>query len=494
MSDVFSDQWDDVPIGEDPGLPAKAPDRVAETSLQLGAAFNNLGVALGNHFREVFAAVRPTLELVAEAVEEANRKAEERRRSQEIEEVLLDIDPNNQPRRPENEWTVYPDVTTTKADLDSLVITALYYNHPIIPTNEGVIMSDDSTPEDFARKIDPGNLPLDPEVEDLKAGGPELIEGAAEAFSSPISWMPKDVGNLFINDKQAQEALKGRGVKDNRVWILPADQMPEESPIHEEVIEAYDPSTDPFDETPGQMTIDDEVAADLADEVAVDEVHERGKREGARQQREADEAEFEKRLAAVRERQENKIKELEQLKAEYGELRFDQGFNANTPKTAEGKLLFDAAKTVNGARQDQYGKAEDSFAIIADYWSTYLDSKQCFEFTYEGHGAEQREIITATLQPEDVAFMMVLFKLAREANAPKRDNRLDAAGYLALAERCLAADEPVSDVEVIEIAKVDAHFAEAFAEMNARADQFARKAKVPPSYLRNARYRGDTNE
>ena len=33
------------------------------------------------------------------------------------------------------------------------------------------------------------------------------------------------------------------------------------------------------------------------------------------------------------------------------------------------------------------------------------------------------------LRPEDVAMMMMLVKVAREAHAPKRDNRVDGAGY-----------------------------------------------------------------
>ena len=75
--------------------------------------------------------------------------------------------------------------------------------------------------------------------------------------------------------------------------------------------------------------------------------------------------------------------------------------------------ILDKAKTIiNGERQGSYGQAEDSFSIIAKMWSAYL-----------------RKDIDAS----DVANMMVLMKVARNANGVyKDDNWIDICGYAAL--------------------------------------------------------------
>ncbi len=79
-------------------------------------------------------------------------------------------------------------------------------------------------------------------------------------------------------------------------------------------------------------------------------------------------------------------------------------------------VLDEAKSIVAGARATEYGEgAENSLPRIAAYWSTYL-------------GRE--------LSARDAANMMVLLKMARESHKPKRDNHVDAIGYLALAEQC----------------------------------------------------------
>lgn len=86
----------------------------------------------------------------------------------------------------------------------------------------------------------------------------------------------------------------------------------------------------------------------------------------------------------------------------------------NYQDTPEAQLLIDAIGTINGERQDQYGNAEDSFELIAEFWSTLFGIR-----------------ITAS----GVAEALILMKIARQMNAPKRDNILDIAGYAALLER-----------------------------------------------------------
>lgn len=82
-----------------------------------------------------------------------------------------------------------------------------------------------------------------------------------------------------------------------------------------------------------------------------------------------------------------------------------------------GKILKEAMEIVNGERQKQYGKPENSFLLIAKLWNIYLQET----------GYEEIE-----LGKRDVAFMMLLLKVARELNLPKHDNLVDLCGYAAL--------------------------------------------------------------
>ena len=78
-----------------------------------------------------------------------------------------------------------------------------------------------------------------------------------------------------------------------------------------------------------------------------------------------------------------------------------------------GAVLKKALRTINGARQDVYGKPEDSFAIIGDFWGTYLG---------------------ITITARQVAEMMILFKVARmKGQKPCEDSYTDCAGYCGIA-------------------------------------------------------------
>ena len=77
------------------------------------------------------------------------------------------------------------------------------------------------------------------------------------------------------------------------------------------------------------------------------------------------------------------------------------------------EVLSMATECITKTRQDQHGNPENTFADIAALWSSYLD---------------------AQISPAQVAWMMVLFKVARAKNNPLHvDNAVDAAGYAALA-------------------------------------------------------------
>lgn len=99
----------------------------------------------------------------------------------------------------------------------------------------------------------------------------------------------------------------------------------------------------------------------------------------------------------------------------------DACINANSQglPTRE-SILDDARRCVCGDRDAQYGSPESNFEAIADLWKAYLVAR----------GA----IFPAgdALSAEDVAAMMVLFKMARVATGSyKADSWIDAAGYAA---------------------------------------------------------------
>ena len=97
-----------------------------------------------------------------------------------------------------------------------------------------------------------------------------------------------------------------------------------------------------------------------------------------------------------------------------------QAVTAKAPsRKVIGSDIFEIAKKiVNGHRQDDYGSPEDSFQNIANYWNAYF--KQVADDREEG------------LTAEDVAIMMVLFKIARLGHAYTRDSVVDICGYSAI--------------------------------------------------------------
>ena len=75
------------------------------------------------------------------------------------------------------------------------------------------------------------------------------------------------------------------------------------------------------------------------------------------------------------------------------------------------EILDVAKRTICNDRNDQYGEPEDNFKMIADLWGDYLHKK---------------------LSAEDVANMMILFKVARNVTGSgKMDNWIDICGYAA---------------------------------------------------------------
>ena len=85
------------------------------------------------------------------------------------------------------------------------------------------------------------------------------------------------------------------------------------------------------------------------------------------------------------------------------------------------EIIDEAKKCVCEDRESQYGSPEDSFSIIAGFWSVYLEY---------------------AISPVDVAIMMSLLKIARIAGGRfKADSYIDACGYIACAGEIAGREE-----------------------------------------------------
>lgn len=93
--------------------------------------------------------------------------------------------------------------------------------------------------------------------------------------------------------------------------------------------------------------------------------------------------------------------------------------------TPRERVLDKAKSIILGNRDKQYGKPEDNFRVISEYWTCYLCNSG-------------REVV---LSAKDVAVMLALFKIGRETGSHKEDNIIDAIGYLACAEECYEKSE-----------------------------------------------------
>jgi hypothetical protein len=89
-------------------------------------------------------------------------------------------------------------------------------------------------------------------------------------------------------------------------------------------------------------------------------------------------------------------------------------------KTAADTLRI-AAEAVCGERNQSYGSPADDFRTQGEMFSSYLSRT---------NGA--KVVVTAS----DIAALMILVKVARQAHRPKPDNWIDAAGYAACGAQC----------------------------------------------------------
>lgn len=94
--------------------------------------------------------------------------------------------------------------------------------------------------------------------------------------------------------------------------------------------------------------------------------------------------------------------------------------SGNREEDTRKKILEDAIYCVCTDRKQQYGKPENSFSVIVDFWSMYIRHK------YD---------IDIALTAADAAMMLALFKIARGVTATKQklDTYVDICGYAACA-------------------------------------------------------------
>lgn len=83
-------------------------------------------------------------------------------------------------------------------------------------------------------------------------------------------------------------------------------------------------------------------------------------------------------------------------------------------------VALEAHHAVYGDRQDDYGHPRADFNRAAVLWTGLLQ-----------HKLAEGEFITA----EDIGRCLIGVKLARDVHAPKRDNRVDMAGYAITLDR-----------------------------------------------------------
>lgn len=92
-----------------------------------------------------------------------------------------------------------------------------------------------------------------------------------------------------------------------------------------------------------------------------------------------------------------------------------------TPREA---ILTEAAGLITGDRNKTYGSPTENFSNTAALWNVQIGHK-----------------LKTPLTAADVAQLMVQLKMARMIAQPKRDNYVDAAGYLACGWECEEAIE-----------------------------------------------------
>lgn len=96
-------------------------------------------------------------------------------------------------------------------------------------------------------------------------------------------------------------------------------------------------------------------------------------------------------------------------------------------KTEDVSILSQADRLINGPRAAEYGDASVQFAKAGEMVENMLNKDELARLA--------RGIIPASV----VCKVQIATKLTREAHKPKKDNRVDACGYLGLLDKIVGA-------------------------------------------------------
>lgn len=109
-------------------------------------------------------------------------------------------------------------------------------------------------------------------------------------------------------------------------------------------------------------------------------------------------------------------------------MEFHEDKNPDKPERTS--VLEEAERLINSDRQAQYGPPEQDFKRTSDMWTALLQYK-----LKEGE----------CIRMQDVAWMMMCLKASRAQHLDKRDNYVDAAGYVGCGWRCVESQKGDAD-------------------------------------------------
>jgi hypothetical protein len=107
-------------------------------------------------------------------------------------------------------------------------------------------------------------------------------------------------------------------------------------------------------------------------------------------------------------------------------------------------VTLEAHDLVFGDRQKSYGHPLDDFSCTATCWDAYLKHRMHSKLRANWKGSDTDLLVFLRwfdeyfgVDAEDFGPMMILAKVSRQANSPKRDNMTDSAGYAETTERVI---------------------------------------------------------
>lgn len=104
--------------------------------------------------------------------------------------------------------------------------------------------------------------------------------------------------------------------------------------------------------------------------------------------------------------------------------------NARSVFSGDETILQEAQRLVHGERQAAYGHPFDDYTRTGRIFGAIIDG-----WLRQQPGFEHIPAVP-DVPPATACLMMVGVKVSREVNQPKRDNRVDGAGYFACVDMC----------------------------------------------------------